>query len=717
MSNSHPPFGGYLDSSDHEGDSANTFMQQAPYVPPRVTATSKSNLGSFQLPTSVAASRASVPPTGKPNGLTARNVSVPPHRSVSVHPVSHRLASSGSGASQSRQVTPSSVTGATSRDSTAEPSNALAPRLPSTRPNILLERQVNEMSESFDEYKQAAEQRHNSLNNTLTRILTRIEQLDAIALLSNSSASQTSPIVPSAASAPPENSNQDPFPSPTTELIKIVTRVVSEARLRVGKKKGGADENLAKEHTRQTFYRFVNITSSRAIKPYFKNKFGEPDTLPVQFNDPTTGEYAVFPHWKVPLSKQVAWIPAFIRRFRLSIPNNGSPSSKMLHAITDEGIVTLLNDGVFKTCTAVWRDMAKSDEEIAQMRAEARVYQRAERKAAMRRPYIALVPDLKSPRFDYLSHPGYMSPEESDGEGGLCTKRPDYRARWTNNLYAAIDVAERKKPGFKPGVQSRRTETVRRPIPRLERGTGSQKAIVRVAHCGISKTWRETYPDEFKRYTHLINGQDMIKPNIASFLEQHPEPCPDDNNGGYIKHESGELGGAPGLNPNAGNGQMGVFGSWNGLDYPGDEESGAVLEMNGNWVGASAAEQDETTLANVSGARHLVSIEIDPEVLEDEARQQAAHTANGVTTSPAYVSEMPPPPPLDLTSDDPDDQVALQATHTNSNGKKGKKRAPPEAGEGVGEPVGKGMEEVPPRKRRGRPPGSKNKPKATAGEE
>ncbi|QRV80073.1 hypothetical protein RhiJN_08088 [Ceratobasidium sp. AG-Ba] len=340
MSNSHPPFGGYLDSSDHEGDSTNTFMQQAPYVPPRVTATSKSNLGSFQLPTLVAVSRASVPPTGKPNGLTARNVSVPPHRSVSVHPVSHRLASSGSGAAQSRQVTPSSVTGATSRDSTAKPSNALALRLPSTQPNILLERQVNEMSESFDEYKQAAvmSRAHDTylflvaytLYKPLTSFLplTRIRSswtipsyalfldhllLETRTIFSSCILGTTSPIVPSTASAPPENSNQDPFPSPTTELIKIVTRVVLEARLRVGKKKGGADENLAKEHTRQTFYRFVNITSSRTIKPYFKNEFGEPDTLPVQFNDPTTGEYAVFPHWKVQLSKQVAWIPAFIR--------------------------------------------------------------------------------------------------------------------------------------------------------------------------------------------------------------------------------------------------------------------------------------------------------------------------------------------------------------------------------------------------------------------
>ncbi|QRW05794.1 hypothetical protein RhiLY_04793 [Ceratobasidium sp. AG-Ba] len=282
----------------------------------------------------------------------------------------------------------------------------------------------------------------------------------------------------------------------------------------------------------------------------------------------------------------------------------------------------------------------------------------------MRRPYIALVPDLKSPRFDYLSHPGYMSPEESDGEGGLCTKRPDYRARWVckSNYPPTVTNTEYMQTNNLPEFSLGAPRQFDAQSLGLS-GTGSQKAIVRVAHCGISKTWRETYPDEFKRYTHLINGQDMIKPNIASFLEQHPEPCPDDNNGGYIKHESGELGGAPGLNPNAGNGQMGVFGSWNGLDYPGRRK----------WSSLG----DERELA-----RHLVSIEIDPEVLEDEARQQAAHTANGVTTSPAYVSEMPPPPPLDLTSDDPDDQVALQATHTNSNGKKGKKRAPPEAGEG-----------------------------------
>ncbi|QRV78266.1 hypothetical protein RhiJN_06281 [Ceratobasidium sp. AG-Ba] len=715
MSNSNTPFGGYIDSSDHEDDSVNTFMQQAPYVLPCVTVTSKSHLGSFRLPTSGTVSRTSVPPTGNPSFSTAQHASLPPRRNVPAQPVPHRLASSGSGVIQSRQATPSSATGAASRDSTAEPSNALVLHVPVARPNILLERQVNKILGSLDDYKQTAEQRHSSVNGLLTRILTRIDQLEAIALVSNLSASQTPSIVPSAALASPEDSDQSPFPLPTTELIETVTRVVSEARLRIGKKKGGPDENLAKEHTRQTFYRFANITSSRAIKPYFENEFGEPDTLPAQFTDPVTGECPVFPHWKVSLSKQVAWIPAFICRFRLSIPNNGSPSSKMLQAITDKGIVTLLNDGVFKTCVAAWRDMAKSEEEIAQMRAGARVYQRAEKKAAMRRPYIALVPDLKSPKFDYLSHPGYMSAEESDGEGGLCTKRPDYCAQWTNNLYAAIDVAERKKPGFKSGVQSRRTETVRCPIPRLERGAGSQKAVVRVAHCGISKTWRETYPDEFKRYSHLINSQDTIKPNIASFLEQHPEPCPGNNDSSHTKHESGELGGALELNLDTGNSQMGAFGSWDGLDYPGDEESGAVLETNKSWAGASTAEQGET-LANVSGACHLGAIEIDPEVLKDEARQQNAHIANGFATSHAHVSGMPPPPPLDSAPGDPVDHVAPRAARGSSTGKRNQKRVAPEAGEGVGELVGEGTEEAPPRKRRGRPPGSKNKPKAAAGE-
>ncbi|QRW11229.1 hypothetical protein RhiLY_10228 [Ceratobasidium sp. AG-Ba] len=722
MSNSNLPFGGYLDSSDHEGDNVNTVQQQGPYVPPRVTVASKPGLGSFQLPSSVA-SRTSVPPAGKPNAATTRYSSVPLSKSAHVHGVSRRLTPGGSSAAQSRQSTPNLATGAVSRDNTAESPNPSAPRMPSTQPSILLERQVNQLSGSFEEYKSTAEQRHTSLDSTLTRILTRIEQLEAGASSSTLPASQTLSAAPLAAPASRKGLNPELFPPATPELIDIVERVNAEARFRVGNRRSGADENLAKEQVRQTFYRLINIRASREVKPYFEDEFGEPDTLPAQFIDPVTGECPVFPHWKAPLTKQTEWIPAFLRRYRLSIPNNGSPSSEMLRNKTDKEIITLLMDGTFKTCATTWGNFEKTEEEIAQMQAQARAYQRAERKANMRRPYIALIPDLQSPRFEYLSHAGYMSPDESDNEGGLCTKRPDYRAQWTNNLYAAIDVAEQKKPGFRPGFRSRHMEIVRRPIPRLERGRGSSKVLIRIAHCGISKTWRKTYPDDFTKYAPLIDTRDTTKPDITSFLEQHPEPHPDEK-GTAIKPESGQSSGALEIELHEEDGQRRDFGLWDGLDYPGDKESGAVLDMNGSFYGAKATAQGVTLLASGSGAGNSDTIEIDPEVLEDEARLQAAHTAidrdmplnlpnpnNAFTTS--HVSGMPPPPPLNSAPNSNANQAALQGIGRGSSKDKGKKRAPPEAGGEAGELVEEDEKEAPVRKRRGRPPGSKNKPKTS----
>jgi hypothetical protein len=53
-------------------------------------------------------------------------------------------------------------------------------------------------------------------------------------------------------------------------------------------------------------------------------------------------------------------------------------------------------------------------------------------KATIRGAYIKTIPALQGSDWDYLSHSGYMSPDESDSEGGLVTLRPEHRAQWVS---------------------------------------------------------------------------------------------------------------------------------------------------------------------------------------------------------------------------------------------------------------------------------------------
>ncbi|KAG8727992.1 hypothetical protein FRC10_005423, partial [Ceratobasidium sp. 414] len=151
-----------------------------------------------------------------------------------------------------------------------------------------------------------------------------------------------------------------------------------------------------------------------------------------------------------------------------------------------------------------------------------------------------------------------MSQDESDGEGMLVTKRPDHRAQWQSNLYDAIHVAGREKarakPGLCPRLPPRRVETIKCPIPTLERGSGSGRVPVRIAMCGVSKSWPQKHPDDFRKHVHLLNMRETDKPDITSFLEQHPESNlhkmeVNDNQGwgdAWVKGE-GDMGGVGGV--------------------------------------------------------------------------------------------------------------------------------------------------------------------------
>ncbi|QRW07650.1 hypothetical protein RhiLY_06649 [Ceratobasidium sp. AG-Ba] len=375
-------------------------------------------------------------------------------------------------------------------------------RSPIPAPTLALERQINAVLTAQDELKRLNDEQHRRTDERLDRVLDAVGQL--IDRVGNNTF----------ISAPPSRSLtpfDNPILNPTShlanpvadaKLIATAAKVCDEFRSRIGHKEVGPEINAQKEHVRVTWYQVLGITSSKGIGPHFEDEYGEPDTLPAMFVDPETNYCRPYPHWTQPMDKQTAWLGTYLLRFRSTIPNDQSSLSNSLRNMSDERILTLLHDGPFKTAQTVWYNMNKTEEEIQSMKSNSRRYQRSER-------YISTIPSLQSPEWEYLSHSGYVSPDESDDEGCLVTKRPSYRAQWEINFYEAIRVAEHEKAKAKQGLcprfSARRLEVVRRPVPQLERGKGRRKTIVRIALCGLSKSWREANPLDLAKYKPLIN--------------------------------------------------------------------------------------------------------------------------------------------------------------------------------------------------------------------
>lgn len=138
----------------------------------------------------------------------------------------------------------------------------------------------------------------------------------------------------------------------------------------------------------------------------------------------------------------------------------------------------------------------------------------------------------------------------------------------------------RAKHGFCPRLPRRRIEIIKCSIPTLEHGSGSGRVPIRIAACGVSKSWRHKNPDEFKKYAHLIDMRETDKPDIGLFLEQYPESNlhelgdDQDRTGGA---RIGVEGDKVGVCTN-GDGD-GHSDGWPIVNYDGDEESGAILDM------------------------------------------------------------------------------------------------------------------------------------------
>jgi hypothetical protein len=191
----------------------------------------------------------------------------------------------------------------------------------------------------------------------------------------------------------------------------------------------------------------------------------------------------------------------------------------------------------------------------------------------------------------------------------MCTKLTYSKPLKVSNLYDAIHVAELEKARARPGLCPRlplcKVEVIKSPIPSLERGSGSGKVPVRIAACGISRSWCQKYPDEYKKYTHLLNMKEVSKPDISLFLQQHPEPNLHNNatrNDQDCVDDAQITGGGEAVGVGEGGDKTSHVGIWTGTNYDGDEESGAVLEMgyvfSGDTLVGTVGEQEALDSGN-----------------------------------------------------------------------------------------------------------------------
>ncbi|CAE6437862.1 unnamed protein product [Rhizoctonia solani] len=400
--------------------------------------------------------------------------------------------------------------------------------------------------------------------------------------------------------------------------------------------------------------------------------------------------------------------------------------------------------------------MNKSPQDLELMRSQQRRSQRSDRKSATRASYIKTIPALEGPDFEYLYHSGYASPDESDAEldHAITTKRPEYRSSWENNLFEAIRIAQSERTQAKLGSSYRppvrRVVIVDRPIPRLERGKGGAKTIIRIAICGLSKSWREAHSQQLESYTHLINTKAANKPIIHNFLTQYPlmrkekpkiqeasetssQSLPASSTS--FRHQAGPKGNAylgedmgdqpfvydqPEDCPKSAN--EGFAGSKPELSLTQTDNFpiNPQLEADSEWSPINASDIAITEGAKISAPTLL------PMHSNTSASQELDSAHNSYLS--VYEFQMPPPPPLpadtDTTPASP--KASRKSTRSHPTGNKGstevsapepKRRGRPRASklnqDGEEEPdESQPVAETEPKsaqpKKRGRPPGSRN---------
>ncbi|KAF8597594.1 hypothetical protein BDV93DRAFT_562104 [Ceratobasidium sp. AG-I] len=112
-------------------------------------------------------------------------------------------------------------------------------------------------------------------------------------------------------------------------------------------------------------------------------------------------------------------------------------------------------------------------------------------------------------------------------------ERPSHRSGWVINANRAVYLAERAKArnqvGSHPLPLQQRVKTVEVPIPTLMTGPAKAKELQFIAACAISKSWRKKHAEDFKQSAYRISTKANEKPDIEAFLERFPEP--DENDG------------------------------------------------------------------------------------------------------------------------------------------------------------------------------------------
>jgi hypothetical protein len=116
---------------------------------------------------------------------------------------------------------------------------------------VNLERQLNELSTSIEEYQRTNTKEHARVEQKVDQLVALVQQLSSASSVGSSV--QTMSSARPVPSTGPNNKTDSANPKPTPELIDIIQKVVAEARLRVGKKKGGADDNSFKVCMRPHF--------------------------------------------------------------------------------------------------------------------------------------------------------------------------------------------------------------------------------------------------------------------------------------------------------------------------------------------------------------------------------------------------------------------------------------------------------------------------------
>ncbi|QRV79048.1 hypothetical protein RhiJN_07063 [Ceratobasidium sp. AG-Ba] len=693
MSNSNFRAGGYPESDGEDFGNETTEAIQpgsvGSYAPPRMGATAARMVGLFQLPQGNSFRGPTVSgfapsfPSQDPTAQSA--ASHGPERAVSSRP---NLGSQGV-----RSVS------AASNEPLQNPSGA--------RSTLLLERQLNALSSGLEEFMASSKEQHQSTDNKLTYLTNIVERM----ISDRTTHPQTSTASSTPLPTPPPTSLPGPLfstnPAPTSETIAMVLKVCSEARSRVGKKEAGPEDNAIKDHVRAQFYQMINVSSSKQIRAFFVDEFGQPDTLPAQFADPETGYINPCPYWPGPLSAQTDWIPTYLLRFRSTISNDQSDVSK--------------------TCQTVWRNMRKSPEQLKLDMSSARQYQRRERKAAARGRQIRQIPSLQGPQFMCLSHSGYVSAEESDDDGGLIVKRPDYRPQWEINLYDAMDAAElnntQAKPNGKGCFMPRKVEIVSCPIPQLQRGTGNGKYFVQIPLCVLSKSWQARNAEQVKKSTPLLNLKLANKPDISAFLAKYPmvTSTSADQLGNTASQDAHVHTEGGGLDVASGAPEQGL----RGLDA-GNVGLGTVLEPGPdqglhteNEIPIDPAlTMDPDTSKTVPEnpiPRPALKRAISGTLLETPISVQPTDLSHNPIVPPDPSTHLPvdppyhsvqsfdmPPPPSPLLN------TQLQVSHEDSAPEAGLQTKRPRRSK----PVPVGASNITEPKRRGRPPGSKNKPRA-----